>query len=385
MKKQKCNENSHPMSRKIADEEIEDTEDTEFDWNATHAKVKKAIPQLSKLYAEFESYGQKSVPITVMRDNGPEEYEFTLQEYKLLEDHVISLFSLLKTNRVKPRVGATQTLTPIYLGEELRNFFTDKKLIEEGAFDIVEHNKEGEEIKRWNPYKHNKGASLKPLTENGLIFAATAANLFRAYGANRNLISLATYNQAIHEKLSKKKVKEDEIEKKYNRAYVGLDDAAKKHLKPLITRMGKYYLNKPKKVPKKGVTKKGPAKQSVTPTETAKKQGFDPDQFQFNAMIQSFLKIGKLTTPDDKDVAFTAGKLDKAQMDRLTRIKTQKTKDDDYNALLAQDEATMTSEKIEIRRKKQEKADELARKKREGEEEDTEDDEEEDEEDEEKN
>ena len=368
------------MSRKVADEVEDVEEDVEFDWNATHAKLKKSIPILGKILAEFEAYGQKSIPVTVMRDNGPEEYSFTAAEYKLLEENVLSLFTLLKTNRVKARTGATQTLTPIFLGPELLSFFTDDKLIKEGAFDIVEYNKDGEEEKRWNPYTM-KGNPLKPLREQGLIFAATAANLFRAYGSNRDLISLATYNQAIHDRLSKKKgVKPEEVEKKYNRAYVGLDDAAKKHLKPLINRMGDYYKNKPKKVAKKGVTKKGPAKQTVTPTETAKTKGFDPDQFQFNAMIQSFLKIGKLTTPDDKDAQFTGGKLSKEQMERLAKIKAEKGANDDYKALLVQDEATMTSEKIDNRRKKQEKAAELARKKH-GEEEEEEEEDGEDEED----
>lgn len=351
------------MPRKTVEEEVEDVEEAEFDWNITHAKLKKAIPALAQLLTEFEAYGQKNVTIQVMRDNGAEEYDFNMQEFKLLQDHVLSLFSLLKTNRVKARLGATQTLTPIFLGSELMAFFNDDKLIKDGAFDIVEYDKEGEETKRWNPYTV-KGNPLKPLREHGLIFAATAANLFRAYGSNRNLISLATYNQAIHEKMSKKKgVKEEDIEKKYNRAFVGLDDAAKKHLKPLIVRMGKYYMQKPKKASKKGASKKGPAKQTVMPTDIAKKQGFDPDQFQFNAMIQSFLKIGKLTNVDDKDAAFSAGKLSDDQSKQLTKIKTEKAKDKDYQDLLKQDEATMTSEKIENRREKQAKAEEIAKKK----------------------
>ena len=358
-------------------EETDYSDAAQFDWNVTHAKLKKAFPLLAKILAEFSSLNVKSLPITVMRDNGAEEYPFTMAEYKLLEDYIMSNFSLLKTNRVKPRVGATQTLTPIFLGPELLAFFTDEKLISDGAFDIVEYNDNDEEETRRNPYKQ-KGNPLKPLREQGLIFAATAANLFRAYGSNRNLISLATHNKNIHDKFSGKKgMKEEEIEKKYNRAYVGFDDAAKKHLKALIARMGDYYKNKPKKPVNKGASKKGPTKQSVTPTDVAKTKGFDPDQFQFNAMIQSLLKIGKLSPPEDSDIAFAAGKLTKEQMDRLTHIKTEKVENDDYKALLAQDEATMTSEKIENRRRKKERAAELAKKKLDAEAED-EDDEEED-------
>ena len=352
--------------RAQAEDEAEDVEEVEFDWVATHTQLKKAAPMLGKVLAEFEMLGSKSVSITVQREDGPQEFDFNMAQYALLQEQFASRMNLLKLHRVKARPGATQALTPVFLGAELMSLLTDQKLIDAGAFNIVEKNKDGEVTKEWCPFKV-KGNPLAPLKERGLAFAPTVANLLRAYGNNRGLVALATYNQNINARLTKKKTPEDKIEAQYNHAYVGLDPAAKAHLKPLIGRLGRYYKSKAAsaetKPKKKKATKAKTVKQTVPATEVAKKEGFDPDQFQFNAMIQSFIKAGKLSPADDKDAKYSAGKLSAEQAALLAEIKAQKAKNETYRALLAQDEATMTSEKLENRRKKQEAAEKAAAKK----------------------
>jgi ribosomal protein L11 len=346
------------MPRKVAAEEESDDEAV-FDWNVTHQQLKKSIALLSKVRSEFDQMVHanpkaKSIMVTVQRDEGPVEHEFNAQELHLLEENQFSRFNLLKVNRVKPRPGATQALTPVFLGNELRAFLTDKDLIKEGAFDIVEYDKDENEKKRWNPYTM-KGDPLKLLKERGLAFSATVANLLRAYGNNRELVANATHNKEIRERLMKKKgTKEEDIEEEYNHAYVGFDKEAKKHLGTLVTRMGKYYkATSNRRDKKKSKGKPAAVKQTVKPTDVQKRDGFDPDQFQYNAMIQSIIKIGKLSGPEDKDAAFQAGELKEDQIKEIARIKKEKVENETYKALVAQDEATMTHEKLENRREKQ--------------------------------
>lgn len=327
------------------------------------AFIKNGYDYLIRLSAKMAGQPKDfSYEVDKVVGNSLKKFDFNREEFDLLHEQMDAFVGMLGKKAKSLSRGGKSTLTAIRLGDVLRDFFMNPK--NRKYFMIREYKKgkgksKEEVVHEHDPFENEDDLRLM---KKGLTFSQTAQNLFRAYNTNRKLPYLATHNRNI-EKKSKKKGKE--LEEAINKSYSGFDEDTQKQLAPIIEKLGDYLKStepeREKARKEKSIMKKtkAPAKHPVKETETKKTEGFDPEQFQSNPTWQSILKLGRKYDPSKKEDAVlkeysAAEPLSKDELEELRTINTEKYTNKTWQALLVQDEATMTPAALKKRKEKSE-------------------------------
>lgn len=301
--------------------------------------------EVARLNAEEGRTWEKAVKIPTTK--GITVKTFNNAEWKALQD----LFDakLARLGKIRNKRKATGRPHPekiIILADEMKSFIVNNK----DQFVINENPPATR-----NPFA---GKKLDLLEKQGLALQSTVANLLRAYNKNNSLYENATHNQDVAA-LSAKEQKEQGV--KINKGIVGVDDRMTKELPSLLARIGPYFLaTKDERQAKKDAKAANSTRATASrlpPTEVEETEGFDPAQFSYNSIIQTFIKLSRkhgATAPAEKPdiIEFgvpeaEGGILSSQEAALIARLTSEKDNDKSgiYEKIQTQDVATARPKK----------------------------------------
>lgn len=317
------------------------------DFGPTLNELRTSFPDMLKIAGEVARLNAEEgrnweLKVKVPTAKKIETKIFNNAEWKLLQDLFdAKLARLAKIRNKRKATGRAHPEKIIILANEMKDFIVGNKK----QFEIKEN-----PVGSRDPFA---GGKLALLEKQGLALQSTVANLLRAYNKNNNLYMNATHNQDV---AALSKAQQEKQGVKLNKGVVGVDQAMTDGLPSLLGRIGPYFLAtkeaRDAKKAEKASNSTRAAASRLPPTDVEEKEGFDPQQFSYNSIIQTFIKLSRkhgATAPPEKPdiVEFgvpedEGGILSDKEAELIAKLTADKVNDKTgvYEKIQAQDRAT---------------------------------------------